>query len=122
MLMSVLAGRKNANLNLRLIIPLLATLALLASCSRQKAAEPVAPKTFATPAAAGAALFDAAKAGDQNALVAIFGPDGKDLVFSGDAVKDKNVRQRFVEAYSQMNRWSKSKSGDEILYIGADNF
>jgi hypothetical protein len=37
-------------------------------------------------------------------------------------VKDKNIRQNFVDAYSQMNRWSARKSGDQVLYIGADNF
>jgi hypothetical protein len=107
-------------------------LALLASCSRRetkaagKSSEPatgtVEQRTFASPAAAGAALFEAAKAGDQNELMAIFGPQGKDILFSGDAVKDKNTAQRFVTAYSQMNRWSKSKAGGEILYIGTDNF
>jgi hypothetical protein len=79
-------------------------------------------RTFDSPAAAGAALLDAARNGDQAELVAIFGPDGKDLVYSGDAVKDRNVMQLFVAGYNQMHRWSKSKSGDEILYIGADNF
>ena len=54
--------------------------------------------------------------------MAIFGSEGKDLVYSGDAVKDKNTATRFVDAYKQMNRWSKTQSGDEILYIGADNF
>lgn len=117
-----------------LLLTMLALFALvvpLASCKREtkgaeKSAEPAAgnvvQKTFASPAAAGVALFDAAKAGDQNALLAIFGPDGKDLLFSGDAVKDKNTMQRFVAAYSQMNRWSKNKAGAEILYVGADNF
>jgi Protein of unknown function (DUF2950) len=81
----------------------------------------IAQKTFASPAAAGAALFDAAKAGDQDALMGIFGPDGKDILFSGDPVKDKNVRDRFVAAYTQMDRWDKNKSGEETLYIGADN-
>jgi hypothetical protein len=103
----------------------LALIASLVSCSKRQnegAGSNFAQRTFASPAAAGAALFEAAKAGDQDALVAIFGREGKDFLFSGDAVKDKNARQSFVDAYSQMNRWSKRKSGDEILYIGADNF
>jgi Protein of unknown function (DUF2950) len=81
-----------------------------------------APKTFASPEAAGAALFDAAKTGDQNALLAIFGSEGKDLLFSGDPVKDKNTAQRFVEGYNRMHRWGKNQAGREILYLGADNF
>ena len=82
-----------------IVAPLLlaALIVSMASCNKQESAsEKPAPKTFASPDAAGAALFDAAKAGDQNALVALFGSGGKDLVFSGDAVKDKNTAQRFV--------------------------
>ena len=102
---------------------LLTLVTLVVSCSkREPASAAVAPKTFVSPEAAGQALLDAAKSGDQNALLAIFGSDGKDLVFSGDAVKDKNTAQEFVSAYQQMNRWSKSQSGSQILYIGADNF
>ena len=102
---------------------LLAITLLLVSCNKHESAS-AAPeqRTFASPGAAGQALFDAASSGDQTALLAIFGSEGKDLIFSGDAVKDKNTAQRFVSAYQQMNRWSKSASGDQILYIGADNF
>jgi hypothetical protein len=100
----------------------------LASCGKrgtnasENSGENTAQKTFATPEAAGAALFEAAKAGDQNALLAIFGPEGKDLVSSGDSVKDKNTLQRFVNAYGRMHRWSKDKAGVEVLVIGAENF
>lgn len=80
------------------------------------------PKTFASPAAAGAALLEAAKSGDENGLLAIFGADGKEILFSGDSVKDDNLRKSFVTKYSQMNRWSKNKAGAEILFVGADNY
>ncbi len=101
--------------------------ASLISCSKStkptaEKAEKVAPKTFASPADAGAAFLEAAKSGDQSALLAIFGPEGKDVLFSGDAVKDRDNLQDFVAAYSQMNRWGKIKAGGEILYIGADNY
>jgi hypothetical protein len=111
--------------------------AMLSSCKQreskaaEKSGEPaksesaasanVAPKTFASPEAAGAALFDAAKAGDQNALMAIFGADGKDILFSGDETRDKFVREKLIAAYDQMHRWTKNKNGQEILYLGADN-
>jgi hypothetical protein len=93
------------------------------SCNQQQSASSGdVEKTFASPEAAGQALFEAAKAGDENALMSVFGPEAKDLLFSGDAVKDKNAARHFVDAYSQMNRWHKSESGEEVLYIGADNF
>src|SRR5215469_1146238 len=53
----------------------------------------VAQRTFASPADAGAAVFEAAKANDQAALLAIFGPDARDVLFSGDTVKDNDALQ-----------------------------
>lgn len=105
------------------LVPLVLILALI-SCSktRKPAAENAVQKTFVTPADAGAAFLEAAKSGDQGALLAIFGPDGKDVLFSGDAVKDKDAFQDFVAAYTQMNRWREIKAGGQILYIGADNY
>ena len=101
---------------------LLGIIILLASCGkRESTSRATAQRTFASPQAAGQALLDAAKSGDQSALLAIFGSDGKDLIFSGDTVKDQNTAKRFVAAYEQMNRWSKSTSGEQILYIGVDN-
>jgi Protein of unknown function (DUF2950) len=108
-----------------ILIMLLAFVVSLVSCSKQENAtteKPAAQKTFASPADAGAAFFEAAKSGDQNALLAIFGPDAKEVLFSGDPVKDKDMLQDFAAAYSQMNRWRPIKSGGEILYTGADNF
>jgi hypothetical protein len=93
----------------------------LASCNKSEDSK-TAQKTFASPTEAGAAFLEAAKSGDQGALLAIFGPDGKDALFSGDPVKDKNALQDFVAAYTQMNRWSEIKAGGEILYVGADNY
>jgi Protein of unknown function (DUF2950) len=97
----------------------------LLSCNKQEnttTEKPAAQKTFASPPDAGAAFFEAAKSGDQSALLAIFGPDAKDVLFSGDPVKDKDALQDFVAAYDQMHRWGKIKVGAEILYTGADNY
>jgi hypothetical protein len=94
------------------------------SCNKSDHAN--APKaaqiTFGSPAEAGAALIQAAKSEDQTALLEIFGPESKEVLFSGDAVEDKNHLQEFIAAYDQMNRWSKLKAGGQFLYIGADNY
>ena len=114
--MSVLVGHgdNNAASRFRLIFTLLLvlTLASTVSCNkREPTTENIEQKTFASPEAAGTALYDAAKTGDQNTLMSIFGPAGKDLIFSGDPIKDKNAAERFVAEYDQMNRWSRSASG-----------
>ena len=77
---------------------------------------------YATPDDAANALIAAAKAGDQNALLAIFGPESKDLLYSGDPVQDKNGATEFVSRYDVMHRWRKLENGSEILVVGADNF
>jgi Protein of unknown function (DUF2950) len=92
----------------------------LASC-HQKSETPSA-KVFATPDQAGDALLAAAKSGNEDDLTAIFGPDSKELLHSGDAVQDKNTAQVFIAAYTLMHRWRKMKDGSQTLMIGSDNF
>jgi len=107
-----------------MLVVLVSLSALMASCNRSEktASDKSAQKTFATPAEAGATLQQAAKSGDQTALLEIFGPDSKEVLFSGDAVKDKNSLQEFIAAYDQMHRWDGIKAGGQVLYIGADNY
>jgi len=92
----------------------------LASC-RQKTEAPSA-REFATPDEAGDALLAAAKAGSQDDIAAIFGPNSKDLLDSGDPVQDKNTLQAFITSYTTMHRWRKMQDGSETLLIGSDNF
>lgn len=98
---------------------LLALSILLAACNKS---DKPAIKAFASPDDAGNGLLEAAKSGDQNAVLAIFGPDSKQLVSSGDAVQDKATLDAFVAAYGVMHRWRKMPDGAQILVVGADNF
>jgi hypothetical protein len=91
------------------------------SCSRVSAAVS-APKTFASPEEAGEAFHQAARSGDQAALLAIFGQDGKELLFSGDPATDQNALQDFAATYEAMNRWGDIAAGGKVLYIGTENF
>src|SRR5271170_961287 len=133
--MSHVVGKKNIPVvRLAMCAAILAVVISQGSCSKSENATPtsenatptpkkeVAQKTFASPADAGAAFSDAAKSGDQVDLISIFGPETKDVLFSGDAVKDKADLADFVAAYNQMHRWREIKAGGQILYTGADNF
>src|SRR5690349_17805476 len=102
-----------------MLVVLVALSMLMASCNKSEktTAEKSAQKTFATPGEAGAALLQAAKSGDQTALVEIFGPDGKEVLFTGDVTKDKDHLQDFVAAYSQMNRWVLSRPGGKFFIL-----
>jgi hypothetical protein len=79
-------------------------------------------RVFSNPEDAGNTLVTVAKAGDRDAALAIFGPDSKDILFSGDAVEDKNIVQAFAYAYGVMHRWRKLNDGSQILLVGADNY
>jgi hypothetical protein len=99
---------------------LLALILPLAACNK-KPEEP-SIKVFASPEDAGSALVTAAKSGDQAAGLEIFGPASKELLYSGDAVEDKNRVLAFIDRYDAMHRWRKMPDGSQMLLVGADNF
>jgi hypothetical protein len=101
---------------------LLAVFVPLVSCKKSETPERPSISTFASPDDAGNALLTAAKSRDQNALLAIFGPDSKDLIVSGDPVQDKTVTDAFVTGYGVMHRWRNMPDGGQVLLVGADNF
>jgi hypothetical protein len=101
---------------------LLALVIAIASCHQAATTASDSPRTFGSPDEAGNALITAAKAGDQPALAAIFGPDSQEVLHSGDPVQDKNTVDRFVAGYAMMHRWREMKDGSQTLLIGSDNF
>ena len=105
---------------LRLLLP--ALVIPLAACSKSDKPEKPSASVFASPVDAGNALLAAAKSDDQDSLRAIFGPDSKEIISSGDAVQDKNAAETFATSYAVMHRWRKMQDGAQILLVGTDNF
>jgi hypothetical protein len=79
------------------------------------------PRRFASPEDGVTALVTAVKADDQKTLLDILGPEGRSLVYSGDAVADHAARQRFAAAYDLAHRIV-GGGGKVILYVGQDDF
>jgi hypothetical protein len=104
---------------LALALMLLALIICLAACSK---IEKSSFRVFASADEAGNGLLEAAKSGDQNAVLAVFGPESRDTIFSGDAVQDRDTVEKFVAAYELMHRWRKIPDDAQILLVGADNF
>ncbi len=122
--------RNRTSLRLRFLLLMAGAVALFSvwGCGNKaqpSAAQPSAgqsgPKTFASPDEAGKSLFDAAKSGNQDAVLAILGPGNKAIIYTGDAAEDKVSLDGFARAYQVMNRWRKLGDGSELLLVGADN-
>jgi hypothetical protein len=79
-------------------------------------------KTFSSPEDASNALVTAAQNNDEKAMLDILGPDGKQIVSSGDEAEDAESRANFVQKYQQMHRLVKEPDGTTVLYIGAENW
>jgi hypothetical protein len=103
---------------------LLVTIALSSvGCGKsEQSSAPAGPKTFASAEIAGQAIYSAAKAGDTGALLAIFGPDARDFLLSGDPTQDKAALDTFSDRYDQMHRWGKLTRGGLVLDVGAENY
>jgi hypothetical protein len=113
---------KHRRITLTIRLMLMGLMIPLAACKKSENPEKPSISVFATPDDASNALLAAAKAGDQNALLAILGPDSKELIFSGDPVQDKNAKDAFVAGYGVMHRWRNMPDDAQILLVGADNF
>ncbi len=79
-------------------------------------------KAFGSPEEAFKAMVTAMKANDTGELRAIFGPGGKNIVFSGDDVADKTGRDNIVKAYEEKNRLEIVNDNKAILSIGNNDW
>ena len=79
-------------------------------------------KAFSSPEEAGNALVAAALKNDEKAMLEIFGPQGKQIVSSGDAVEDAESHANFAKRYQEMHRFVREPDGTTVIYIGAHNW
>ena len=105
-------------------LPKIAAIAilLLGSIPAISQAQQQGQRTFASAEEASNALFAATQSNDEKAMLAVFGPDGKQVVSSGDDVQDQEMRANFVKKYLQMHRLVNEPDGTTTLYIGAENW
>jgi len=88
----------------------LVAVGLVVGAALLQAAPKDVQRTFATPQEAIQATIDAAERNDTAALLQLFGPEGKDIVESGDPAEDQDLRTEFA------------RSAHEKLQIDADPF
>jgi hypothetical protein len=81
-------------------------------------------RSFDTPQQAADALVAAAEKFDEAALIQIFGPDGEDIVFSGELAQDRKHAADFVaEAHEKKSVSLDPNSGNRaFLLVGNENW
>jgi hypothetical protein len=89
-------------------------------CSAASSA--TAQQAFRTPDEAASALVSAAKTGDPKSIVTVLGPDGEDIVSSGDEVADAATREKFVVAYDAKHQITMDGDNKAIMVIGGEDF
>ena len=133
--------RVDANFKHSLLLPVMGLLigctAFAASSAAQATAKPPASrktiaasvittpgqKTFASAQQAADDLIAAADKFDQSALSEIFGPDGKDIVFSGEIAQDRKHAEEFVAKAREKKTVNVDSAGNRaFLQVGNDDW
>ena len=107
-------------------LPMVAAVAILLTgcCSTRPSpmAQQPGQKTFSSAEEAVNALVTAVQSNDEKAMLDILGPDGRQIVSSGDETEDAQSRANFVQRYQEMHRLVEEPDGTTTLYIGAKNW
>jgi hypothetical protein len=102
------------------LVALIVIIAVTVFCIHVTAQE-YKQRAFKSPQEAFNALLEATKNNDTKGLLDIFGPEGKDVISSGDAVADTLARERFAKAAAEGVKFSKFDDRT-LLLIGKDEW
>ncbi|NLW35197.1 DUF2950 domain-containing protein [Syntrophorhabdus aromaticivorans] len=119
--MQLLKTHKNKAL-VSLFVCMLISGVIFAATSVWSASPKVRQKTFASPEQAVQALVGAMKSGSKKTLSTIFGPESAEWLSSGDPVRDKADRERFLKAYGEKNSLDMGRNDRVILQVGNDDW
>jgi Protein of unknown function (DUF2950) len=81
-----------------------------------------AQQAFKSPDEAAAALATAVKSGDKKEMLKVFGPDGEDIISSGDEVSDASYREKFTTAYDAKHAISTEGDKKAVLMLGPKDY
>ena len=109
---------RSKNFTLATTAALLTAMILLPALSLAAVAQ---QKSFASAEEAVKAVIAAARNNSDKELLAIFGAQAKDILFSGDPVADKVRRGHFIADYDEKNRLAE-EGGSTILIVGKQDW
>jgi Protein of unknown function (DUF2950) len=101
----------------RLRLAFSAALVLTFACAMMFSVALAQQKSFSSAEQAVEAAVRAARDNDQKEMLAIFGAQAKELLFSGDAVADKHRREEFLAAHAESHRLI-NEGENTILLVG----
>jgi hypothetical protein len=81
-----------------------------------------AQQVFQSSDEAAAALATAVKTGDKKEMLKVFGPDGEDIISSGDEVSDASYREKFTTAYDTKHAIVTEGDKKAVLMLGAKDY
>ncbi len=113
---------KSGNLHRYGLMVFILTIFAVTVFSFLASAQDTKQKKFKSPEDAFNALVEAAKTNDTKGLLAIFGPDGKEIISSGDSVADTGSRKRFVKAAGEAIKFRKLDDKTTLAVIGKDEW
>jgi Protein of unknown function (DUF2950) len=99
-----------------------ASVALAVSCAREPEPSEPSYRTFSTPEEAVKVLAQSVKAGKMEDLLAIFGPDGEELVGSSDAATGRRNRDVFTVAVREGWRLVDQGTDTKVLVVGNEQW
>jgi hypothetical protein len=114
--------KKSGSLCFTVLIGIITFVTFLSITYLTLLAKGIQQMSFASPEEAVNALVAAVKTNDKKEILAILGPEGKELMSSGDEVADKTGREKFLKAYDEMNKLEKVSANRIILHIGKDDW
>lgn len=77
---------------------------------------------FDSPEEAVKSLVEAVRMYDLKRMLLVLGPESRDLISSGDEASDRTDREKFLEAYKEMNTLTQKSADTMILCVGIDNW
>lgn len=79
-------------------------------------------RTFSSAEQAGSAFFAATQSDSDRLMLNILGPEGAELISSGDPEEDMDARASFVVKFQEMHRFVTEPNGTVTLVVGAENW
>jgi Protein of unknown function (DUF2950) len=108
--------------NVLTFAPRLTAAVLFLLCATPPPMAEAKQSTFRSSQEAVDALVTAVRSGKPDDIVAVLGPEGRELVSSGDNVADAAARDRFIKAYDEAHKIEQAADNRAVLVVGADDF